>query len=325
LTKVAVLGLGSMGRQHVRVLSELPRAEIVLAADNSPEARTRIEENLSVRTASDWRSVFDTDAAAVVNALPTPDHYEVTKALLASGRDVLVEKPIALTPAEAEDLVRSAGSSDQVLMVGHVERFNPAVQVARSLMSEGAVGDPVALAARRVGVARPVAPRTDVVTDLAIHDIDICGTLLPATQGRLIFAAGRSLGENQLEDHADLVLRFGTAVAIVQANWITPVKVRRLTVTGTAGLIEVDYLEQSVHLYRGAPEIFEGPLWNFFAVARESDPEEIAVERREPLRSELEHFLERVRTRDTSIDEARQAAQALTLATAATEVMRGRG
>jgi UDP-N-acetylglucosamine 3-dehydrogenase len=325
MTKVAVLGLGSMGRQHVRVLSELPQAELVLAADISSDARARVEQNLSVPTASDWRAVLDTDAQVVVNALPTPDHYTVTRELLHAGRDVLVEKPIAVSSSEAEDLVEAAASSDQVFMVGHVERFNPAVQAARRLISEGAVGDPVSLAARRVGVARPIAPRTDVVTDLAIHDIDICGMLLPATQGRLVFASGRSLGENQVEDHADLVLRFGTAVAIVQANWITPVKVRRLTITGTAGLIEVDYLEQSVRLYRGTPEVFEGPLWNFFAVARESDAEEISIERREPLRAELEHLIDRVRARDTSIAEARQAAQALALAVAATDVIRGRG
>ncbi len=321
--RVAVLGLGSMGRQHVRVLSELAAVEVVAAVDTSLDARERIEQNLSVPTSADWRTLLDSDATAVVNALPTPDHFAVTKELLEAGKHVLVEKPIAVTAVEAEELVRTASSQERVLMVGHVERFNPAVQALQALLAEGQLGDLVTIAARRVGVARPAAPRTDVVIDLAIHDLDVCAYLLPNAQGRLIFAAGRTLGDNQLEDHADLVLRYGSTVAIVQANWITPVKIRRLTVTGTAGLAEVDYLEQSLRLYRGAPEVFEGPLWNFFAVARESDAEDVPIERREPLRAEHEYFLNRVRTSDVSVAEARQAAQALTLAIAATDLIRG--
>ena len=312
-----------MGRQHVRVLSELDDVELVAAVDVSADARAHVEENLSVPTRDDWRTLLDDDAEAVVNALPTPDHYEVTKALLEAGKHVLVEKPIAVTPAEAEELVRLAGEADRTLMVGHVERFNPAVRAPRELLRGGDLGEPVTLATRRVGIARPVAPRTDVVIDLAIHDIDVAGHLLPDEQGRLVFASGRTLGANQLEDHADLVLRYGSTVAIVQANWITPVKIRRLSVTGTSGLAEVDYLEQSLRLYRGAPEVFEGPLWNFFAVARESNAIEVPVERREPLRAELEHFLQRVRSGDTDLAEARQAAQALTLAINATTIIRG--
>jgi UDP-N-acetylglucosamine 3-dehydrogenase len=312
-----------MGRQHVRVLSEMPGARLVTAVDAAEEARARVEQNLAVSTTNDWRRALDRDVDAVVNALPTPDHYDVTRALLEAGKHVLVEKPIAVAADEAADLVATAARTDRVLMVGHVERFNPAIQAARRLLLDGAIGEPVTVAARRVGVARPIAPKTDVVIDLAIHDIDICGHLLPHEQGRLAFASGRALGANQLEDHADLVLRYGETVAVVQANWITPVKIRRLTITGTSGLLDVDYLEQSLRLFRGAPEVFEGPLWNFFAVARESNPEEVPVARYEPLRAELEHFVGRVATGDTSTDEARQSAQALTLAIGARNVIRG--
>jgi UDP-N-acetylglucosamine 3-dehydrogenase len=312
-----------MGRQHVRVLSEMSDVELVGIADRSVEARRRVEEHVAVEATDDWRHLIDSSADAVVNALPTPEHHHVTRELLAAGKHVLVEKPIAVTTAEAEELVGLAEGLDRVLLVGHVERFNPAVRALHDLVARGDLGDVVTIAARRVGVARPVAPATDVVIDLAIHDIDICGYLLPRTQGRLAFASARALWANQLEDHADLVLRFGDAVAIVQANWITPVKIRRVTVTGTEGLADVDYLEQSIRLYRGAPEVFEGPLWNFFAVARESEPEDLPVQRAEPLRRELEHFVQRIRTGDTSVVEPRQAARALALAIEARDVIRG--
>jgi UDP-N-acetylglucosamine 3-dehydrogenase len=312
-----------MGRQHARVLSELPDVDIIGAADISPEARAQVEQKIGIHTAPDLRELIDGPADAVVNALPTPEHFDVTRMLLEAGKHVLVEKPIAMTVAEAETLVSLAGKADRVLVVGHVERFNPAVEALRGVLDAGGIGEVVTVSTRRVGISRPTAPQTDVVIDLAIHDIDVCGYLMSGTPGRLAFASARTLPGNQLEDHADLVLRFGQAVATVQANWITPVKIRRISVTGTGGLAEVDYLEQSLRLYRGAPEVFAGPLWDFFAVARESEPEEVPVSRGEPLRRELVHFVQRIRAGDTSVDEARSAAQALALAIEARNVIRG--
>jgi UDP-N-acetylglucosamine 3-dehydrogenase len=311
-----------MGRQHARVLSEMSEATLVAAADGSPEARAEGERH-GVPVVSDWRELLTSPAEAVINALPTQEHFGVTQALLEAGKHVLVEKPIAVTSEDASELVELARRLDRVLMVGHVERFNPAVGALRDVLRNGEIGDVVTVAARRVGIARPTAPQTDVVIDLAIHDIDVCHYLLPSTQGRLAFASARTLQGNQLEDHADLVFRFGQAIATVQANWITPVKIRRITVTGTAGMADVDYLEQSLRLYRGAPEAFTGPLWDFFAVARESEPEEVDVSRGEPLRRELTHFVDRIRAGDTSVDDARQAAQALALALEARSVIRG--
>jgi UDP-N-acetylglucosamine 3-dehydrogenase len=321
---VAVLGLGAMGRQHVRVLMELPGVELTAVCDSSEAARSSVSEAFQLPAVESWQELLESDVDAVVNALPTPEHYATSRAFLEAGKSVLVEKPIAVTREEAEELIAAAQRAKRTLMVGHVERYNPAVRALRRVIAEGQLGDVVSMSARRVGVARPVAPRTDVVIDLAIHDIDVFGYLLPEQQGRLVFAAGATLGGNQLEDHADLLLRFGPTVAVVHANWITPVKIRRLTVTGTTGFAEVDYLTQSLRVYRAAPEVFAGPVWNFFAVARESEPEEVPVTRSEPLRAELEHFVEAVQAGDLLLAETRQAARALSLAIEATDVMRGR-
>jgi UDP-N-acetylglucosamine 3-dehydrogenase len=321
--KIGVAGLGSMGRQHVRVLSEMDGVDVVVVADADPAARQRVEEHAPVATVSDWGDLLEFPIDAVVNALPTPAHHEVTLALLEAGKHVLVEKPIATTPEQAEELVASADHHGRLLVVGHVERFNPAITRLQELLAAGGLGETVAISTRRVGIARPVAPATDVVIDLAIHDIDVCGFLLPETQGRLAFASARALWGNQVEDHADLVVRFGQTVAAIQANWITPVKIRRLTVTGTEGIADVDYLEQSLRVYRGAPEVFSGPIWDFFAVARESEPEDVPVERAEPLRAELESFVAQVREGDISLVQARHASRALALAVEARDMIRG--
>lgn len=313
-----------MGRQHVRVLMGMEDVELAAVCDTSAKSRSWAEQTLQLPTYADWRGLAEDDSVdAIVNALPTPEHFEVTRTCLEANKHVLVEKPIAVTVEEAGGLVRTAEETRRILMVGHIERFNPAVQALRDEIAAGTLGDVINIAARRVGVARPMAPRTDVVIDLAIHDIDVCSFLLPGEQGSLRFAAGATLGANQLEDHADLVLRFGRAVAFIQANWITPVKIRRVAVTGTSGFAEVDYLSQSLRLYRGVSEVFKGPLWNFYAVAQESIPSDVPIARCEPLRAELEHFVECVRTGNAPIADPVDAMRALALAAEAAMVIRG--
>ena len=320
---VGLVGLGAMGRQHARLLSELPGVELAALCDVSPEARAWAEELFEVPIFDDWRHLVRHDVPAIVNALPTPEHYETTRAFLEAGKAVLVEKPIAATVDEANELVAIAEHNEAILMVGHVERFNPAVRALQREIEAGNLGEVVNIGSRRVGVARPVAPRTNVVIDLAIHDIDICRFLL-GEQGRLVFASGVALGSNLLEDHADIVLRYGRTVASLQANWITPVKIRRLAVTGTGGFAEVDYLTQSLRMFEGVPSVFKGSVWNFFAVAHESEPRNVEVERVEPLRAELEHFVDCVTNETVPLGDPRQATQALALAMNATDVIRGR-
>ena len=321
--RMAIAGLGTMGRQHVRLLGEMDSVELVAVCDHSSEARAWAEKNLELKAYDDWRALAEIDVEAIVNALPTPEHFEVTRTYLEAEKHVLVEKPIAVTVDEANGLLEVAEQSSRVLMVGHVERFNPAIQALREVIVSDELGEIINVAARRVGVARPTAPRTDVVIDLAIHDIDVCSFLLPSEQGRLRFASGATLGGNQLEDHADLVLSFGRTVAIVQANWITPVKIRRIAVTGTSGFAEVDYLSQSLRVYRGVPEVIKGPVWNFYAVAQESTPTDVPVTRCEPLRAELDHFVACVRDGVEPLADPRQATRALALAVEASRIIRG--
>jgi UDP-N-acetylglucosamine 3-dehydrogenase len=321
---VAVLGLGTMGRQHARVLADLAGARLVAVCDRAPEARAHAEAHLpSVSWQTDWREVLAAGPGAVVNALPTGDHFEVTRAFLEAGVHVLVEKPIASTVAEAVELSRLARERGVVLMVGNVERFNPAVNVVKELVERGRMGEIVSVSARRVGVARPAVPHVNVALDLAIHDIDIISYVL-GRNGELLMAAGAAMEPNRLEDHVDLVIRYGSTVATLQANWMTPVKIRRLSVTGTRAFLEVDYIEQLVHIYETVPEVVQAKPWDFFAVARESPASAVPVPRAEPLVQELAHFVECTRTGALPRTDADSATRALALAVEATAAMRGR-
>jgi UDP-N-acetylglucosamine 3-dehydrogenase len=207
-------------------------------------------------------------------------------------------------------------------MVGHVERFNPVVDALDQLIATERLGSIISVSARRLGVARPTVPHANVVLDLAIHDIDVLAYLL-RSDGRLLLATGASLGSNQFEDHADLVIRYGTTTAWIQANWITPIKIRRLSVTGSKGFAEADYVEQTIRLFETAPELIKGMPWDFFAVSRESDAVNIPVPRYEPLRAELEHFVTCIRTGRTPMTDPTSAMRALALAVEATKAIRG--
>src|SRR5438270_3015577 len=191
--RVAVLGLGTMGRQHARVLSDLDGDELVAVSDDAPDAQAWAKDVLRVPCLADWRAVVAAGAEAVVNALPTGRHFDVTRALLADGMHVLVEKPIAIEVDEAAELIELAEQRGLLLGVGHTERFNPAVEALQKAIANDRLGRIVSLAARRVGVARPAVPATGVAIDLAIHDIDVFSFLLGGRRGELLYAAGASL------------------------------------------------------------------------------------------------------------------------------------
>lgn len=310
-----------MGRQHARVLAGLDGATLVGVCDSSAAARARDAQTFGVPTFERWEDALTLRPAAVVNALPTHLHFSITRTLLEERVHVLVEKPIATDLSEAMELIDVAERNGAVLMVGHTERFNPAVRAVRDYIASARLGEIVSMSARRVGVARPAVPSVGVAIDLAIHDIDVFSHLLGGISGQLVFAAGAALHENPVEDHVDLVLRYGTALGSIQANWITPVKVRRLSVTGTKGLAEIDYLQQAFHVFDSAPDLIEGGPENFFAVSRETKAVEIPVARREPLDAELEEFVAAVRERREPTVPPIDAARALGLAIDATASM----
>ena len=195
-----------------------------------------MEEHVSVAAVADWTELLDSPADAVINALPTPEHHQVTKAFLEAGKHVLVKsrsrspppKPrISCSPPTGSVVSSSSGMSNASI--------RRCVGCAASSSGVG-YGDIVTIAARRVGIARPVAPRTRTSSSTSPSTTSTsAATCFRSRRGGSVPASGRALWGNQQEDHADLVLRFGDAVAIVQANSITPIKIRRVTVTGTEG------------------------------------------------------------------------------------------
>lgn len=271
MLKTCVVGLGQMGRNHARVLADLADVSLVGVADPSPVAREGYAAPRGVMVFADYRALLaELRPDAVTVAVPTELHCEVTCAALEAGAHVLVEKPIASTLAEADRMADAARHAGRQLMVGHIERFNPAVLELRRAITAGEVGRIFQLHARRNGLFPGRVQDVGVILDLATHDIDVMHFLTGSAVARVSAETAQGTPEAMLAG----LLRFESgAIGVLDVHWLAPNKVRELTIVAEGGTYVVDYLSQEVRVHRvgGAPE-------------------QIAVTRREPLRVEHERF-----------------------------------
>lgn len=295
--KIGVIGTGYLGRLHARVLTEIPEADVVGFVEPRDEVAAEVEQSLSLRR---WDSL-DALAAEIecaVVATPTVHHFETASALMRAGCDVMVEKPITATAEEGRKLIAMASELGRVVQVGHVERYNPAIVAAAPLLQS-----PRYVEAQRIGVFSNRSLDIDVLLDLMIHDLHLVISLL----GRPIREI-RAIGVPVLTEKIDIAnvrLEFDDgSVANLIASRVSSDRVRKFRVFGRDSYISVDTKEQEVKGYRlvkseGAPAIL---------------PLDIQVERKEPLRAELESFLDVVRTRSRPLVAGEDGLAALELA-----------
>lgn len=241
MLRSCVIGLGQMGRNHARILSDLPHVSLVGVADPALAPRSGYLAPRGVNVYEDYRVMLEAERPdAVVVSVPTALHCEVTCQALAAGAHVMVEKPIARTLHEADQMIEAARRAGKQLMVGHVERFNPVVTELRRLVAAGTMGRIHQLHARRVGPRPQRVQDVGVILDLATHDIDVMHYL---TGGRVIRVAAETNAPR--EDLLAGVLRFDTgAIGVLDVHWLGPNKIRELTVVAEGGTFVADYLSQ---------------------------------------------------------------------------------
>jgi predicted dehydrogenase len=271
--RLAVVGVGHLGRHHARVAASLSGVAMVGVHDHHPGRAEEIAREFSLPILPDLESVAG-EAEAVVVATPTVTHAEIAGFFLDRGLHVLVEKPIAASVSEADDLLARASRAGRVLQVGHVERYNPAIQAALEL-----VASPRFVEVHRLGVFTARSLDVDVVLDLMIHDLQIVSALVKRPV-REVRAAGVPVLTGKL-DIANARLAFeGGCVANLTASRVSAEKVRKCRVFAPSIYVSVDMQSQSVSAYRlagepGRPEIV---------------PVSVSVSREEPLARELADF-----------------------------------
>ncbi|HRW37190.1 MAG: Gfo/Idh/MocA family oxidoreductase [Acidimicrobiales bacterium] len=246
-----LVGLGRQGRRHARVAQNSGAARIVGTVDPGGEPLPGVPHHPTVEAALAALDGGQRPDAAVI-ATPIGSHAPLAELLLRAGIAVLVEKPMAASAEEAAHLVAVAEETGTLLAVGHVERFNPSVQLVRAMLADGGLGTPVACSFRRVGLHPPSKPDLDVIHDLAVHDIDVFSVLAGA--GAELAGASGWVGGTGLVESAHVLLTAGEVHGLVEVNWRTPVRLRSFTVTTDTCFVQVDYTTQRVEVVQASTE-----------------------------------------------------------------------
>ncbi len=321
MTRVAVVGVGLMGRNHVRVYSEMPNVELAAIVDENPALASPLSDLYRIPLYKDYRKMVEEikpDAVSV--AVPTEFHYEVVKGLLEMGCNVLVEKPIAATLDQAWELLNLADRYNRILTVGHIERFNPAIIELKRRLDSGELGQVFQVHARRVGPFPTRIQDVGVIKDLAIHDLDIMHYLTGSYVDR-VYAEAKSTIHQKCEDIFVGTLHFmDNTIGLLEINWLTPTKIRELYVTGDRGMYRVNYITQDLCFFENAE--FDNSEWsplNLIRGVSEGAIIQYAVKKKEPLRNELDTFIGHLQGKANRLVSGLDATQALQVAMALVE------
>jgi UDP-N-acetylglucosamine 3-dehydrogenase len=285
-----------MGANHARCLHEMPESELVAIADASEERAVELASKFGCGAYTDHVEMLEKERPnAVVIAVPTPMHFAVATDAIARGCHSLIEKPLAGDVEQARQLIAIARDKGVRLAVGHVERFNPAVRKLKEIMSEGQLGRVLSISTRRVGLPSPHFRETNVVVDLAVHDLDVISFLLEERPQVLSAVTGR-LGGGPSEDYADIFLLTGGVPCVIQVNWVTPIKIRTLSVVGDSGYAEMNYITQTIDLYRTQTVALSVSYNELVSRFGNSERETIHRAGEEPLKAELRSFFRAIET-----------------------------
>src|SRR3989338_6439896 len=315
ITNVAVIGLGNMGKHHARNYAKMNNVKLVAVCDLNEELAKNTAEMFSCRYYTNYEEMLDKEeiqAASVV--VPTNFHKETALTCLRRGINILIEKPIAGTVEDAQEIIDTAKEKNLLLQVGHIERFNPAVQKLKEIVNSGKLGELTSIIARRVGTVPVQVRDANVLIDLAVHDIDIINYIYDAYPETVLGNIGKAIIEKR-EDYAEIFLKYGKRSGFIQVNWITPVKIRNLSVTGSKGYAELNYITQELTIYESnyTKEVLDeyGDTVIKFGLP---DKTQVGIEQMEPLYLELKDFIRCVQTKKQPLVNGEVGLQALKIA-----------
>lgn len=298
MIRVGVIGAGAMGQHHVRVYSSLSNVDLVGIADVQEDRVNSLAEEYKTNAFTDYRDLLKEKLDAVSIAVPTILHKEVAVYSINKGVHALIEKPIADTLENAGEIILNANKNKTKIMVGHIERFNPVVIRLKEKIDSGNLGKIVAMSTTRVGPYNPRIRDVGIITDLGVHDIDIMSYIYSEKIKSVHAYAGSVI--HKFEDYASILLGFNNGNSgIIETNWLTPHKIRQLTVTGTKGIAYADYIQQTLR------------------ICNEQGESRVEIERREPLKNELEHFIQCIKEDKEPLITGQDGRYALEIAIAA--------
>ena len=316
--RVGVIGVGSMGQNHARILSE--KGILAGVADIVPEVAQAVGTKYGVKHYLSYQEMLKGDLDAVVVVTPTSTHEKTASDAMRAGKHVLLEKPMSGSSKILSGLIQLARESNVVLAGGFTERFNPAVTFAKQGIQTGEWGELITASTRRVSSLPTRIRDVGVVMDLGVHDIDVVQYIV-GSKPRSVYALGGQGKGMKYEDHASMLIDFeGGATGYVEVNWLTPMKVRKLALTCDKNFVEVDYMDQAALVCASSfKQLDSGNLYN---VPLEFDTRRIALKKEEPLKRELNDFLAAIAEKKEPLVTGESATSTLRIAEAALESMR---
>lgn len=278
MIRAGVVGLGSMGKNHARNYYEMNNVELVAVADVRNEEVEKVISTYSggdkpkINGYTDYTKLFDETLDVVSIATPTTTHADIAIDFCNHGIHCLVEKPISYDIISGREMVTTAEKNNVKLMVGHIETFNPAVIKTKEVIDSGLLGNILFISAKRLGPFVPRITDVGIIIDSMTHDIGVICYLM-SQKPKDIFCRLRGI-ENKKGDFAFILMDFVNFSSSIEANWFSPFQVRTIEITGTKSILKMDYQKQKVEIFNNE--------WHIISMDKY----------KEPLRVELDHFIE---------------------------------
>ncbi len=287
--RTGVIGVGSMGQNHARVYSEI--SNLVAVADIDAAQSKKIGNRFGIRSYESYRDMLN-EVDAVTISVPTDYHCEVVSKVAEAGVHILVEKPIAGNLKDSKKIIKSAKKADIKLAVGHIERHNPVIKYAKKALLEKIWGDLITMSSKRLSNYPERIHDVGVILDLATHELDVMRYLANSEIQEIKGVSGKK--EHKVyEDHAAILLNFKNGIkGLCEVNWLTPQKIRKISLTCTKSFVEIDYINQSIVV--NTSKYGDVVQNNLYKVSQEIISKTIKVPKYEPLKNELEDFLKSI-------------------------------
>jgi UDP-N-acetylglucosamine 3-dehydrogenase len=243
-----VIGVGSMGRHHVRVLAENDSIELVGIADTDEKRVSELADKYKCPYYLNFQALLDKKLDFVVVAVPTSLHHDVGVSAIESGAHVLIEKPIANTLDGAHAIANAAVKAKRLVFVGHIERFNPVVDAVKKVMDDGRLGEVLSISNLRIGQMNSRIFDVGIILDLGTHDIDMISHLY-GERAESVYCVGKKKVGN-FEDHASVMLRFSSGhTGVIELCWLMPFRMRKMLVSGEKGFLLADLVTRRIELW----------------------------------------------------------------------------
>jgi len=290
MVNISVIGLGQWGKNHVRVLNELPEVSLVKVCDLKQEGLDEQKRVYKIETTKHIEDIIhDPKIDAVSICTPLASHYSLSKKCLEYGKHVFIEKPMTESSKEASELIRLSENKQKIVMVGHIFRFDPAINRLKEEIDKGTLGNIRFVYSSRVGL---MTPRTDcdVISDFASHDFDTVSYLLNKQPEEVTANADSYV--SKFYDVGFVNLKFDKVLANIIVSWLCPTKVREAWVIGEKGSAKVDSLAQKLEIYDKTIVPNAESFGTFKLLTKEGDVYSPYIKNEEPLKLELKEFVD---------------------------------